>query len=247
MREVEATTDRTTDRVGIIFAVPHEMGSVLGRMRDARRVPIDGITAHEGWLGKAAVVVAAVGMGGAARKKAGNLLEGGPSLSRLWVAGYGGALDPALAIGDVIISPRLPSGFEPPALAEGRRVFAGKILQVGDVITDPLEKARLFRESGALCCDMESGIVGRLAEERGMPCGSVRAISDTAVQRLPQELLKAAWDGGAQKPTPVRLLLRMVAHPLCAIDFIRFVVGLGTARENLGRVLERLVVDARPH
>jgi len=215
-------------------------------MRKAKRVPIGGITAHGGLLGKTPVVVAAVGMGGTALTGAGNLLETWPSLSRLWVAGYGGALDPALEIGDVIISPTLPPGFEPPTLAKGRRVFGGKTLQVGDVISDPLEKARLFREGGALCCDMESSIVGRLAEERGIPCGSVRAISDTAAQRLPQELLKAAWDNNAQKPTPVRLFYRMVVHPLRAIDFMRFIAGLGTARENLGWVLERLVVDARP-
>lgn len=227
--------------VGILCAVPHEAASVLRRMGDVRRVVVGGVLAHEGTLGGQRVLVLAAGMGATSSGPAGALVAAESGLSRLWVVGYGGGLDPALDLGDVVVSPQFPSGFSAPVLRGSRRVVEGKILHVPGVVARAEDKARHFRETGALCCEMESGVIGPIFERHGIPWGGVRAISDSASQQLPVELLEASWDADARRPTPGRLLRRMACRPRGAVEFLRFVLGLGLARENLGRVLERLV------
>lgn len=233
--------DAGPGRVGILFAVPHELGSVLWRMGDVRRDLIGGVPAFAGILGGRETVVMAAGMGEAVAGSAGELLAQVPRLSRVWIAGYGGGLDPGLRRGDVVVAPVFPSGFSPPSLGRGRRAVAGNILHVSRVIGGAADKARLFRESGALCCEMESGVIGPIADRLGIPWGGVRAISDAASEDLPVALLDASWDARASKPTPGKLLWAMARRPRGAVAFLRFVSGLGLARENLGRVLEELV------
>lgn len=233
--------DARSGMAGIFFAVPHEQGSVLRRMRGVRRDVVAGVPAYAGVLAGREVVVMAAGMGAAATGPAGEFLAREPRLSRLWIAGYGGGLDPGLRRGDVVVSPDFPSGFSPPALGGGRSVFAGKMMHVSRVIGGKEDKARLFRESGALCCEMESGVIGPIADRMGIPWGGVRAISDAASEELPMDLLEASWDAGARKATPGKLLWAMARRPRGAVGFLRFVSGLGLARVNLGRVLEGLV------
>jgi hypothetical protein len=232
--------------MGIVFAVPHEMGSVLPRLRGVRGERVAGVRSYFGDLGGRRVVVMAAGMGEASAGPTEELLSREPRLARLWIAGYGGGLEPALRRGDVVVAPEFPPGFSPPWLLRGRRAIAGKMFHVPRVIASPGEKARLFRESGAACCEMESGVVGPIADRLGIPWAGVRAISDAASDPLPEGLLEASWDAKARRPTPGRLLRAMLWRPREAMAFLQFVSGLGLARENLGRVLERLVAEAAP-
>jgi nucleoside phosphorylase len=243
---VNPSEDAWAGAVGIVFAVPHEMGSVLPRLRGVRWEWVAGVRSYFGDLAGRRVIVMAAGMGEAADGPAGELLSRAPRLARIWIAGYGGGLDPALHLGDVVVSPELPPGFTPPELLRGRRAVAGKILHVSRVIASPEAKARLLLESGAACCEMESGVIGPIADRLGIPWAGVRAISDAASDRLPEGLLAASWDAKARRPTPGRLLPAMLRRPWEAMAFLRFVSGLGLARENLGRVLERLVAAVVP-
>lgn len=119
--------------------------------------------------------------------------------------GLGGALDPQLAVGDVVIasevigegrwptdeawSDRLSS-----ALPDARRaVVCGSdrmILKAGD-------KTALHGQTGAALADMESHVAARFAAGRGLPLAVVRVVSDRAGADLPGAVtcgLKA--DGG---------------------------------------------------
>lgn len=243
---VNRSEEARAGAVGIVFAVPHEMGSVLPRLRGVRWEWVAGVRSYFGDLGGRRVVVMAAGMGEAAAAPAGELLSREPRLAWLWIAGYGGGLEPALHLGDVVVSPEFPSGFSPPGLLRGRRAIAGKIFHVPRVIASPGEKAKLFRESGAACCEMESGVIGPIADRLGIPWAGVRAISDAAADSLPMALLEASWDAKARRATLGRLFRAMLWRPREAMAFLGFVSGLGLARENLGRVLERLVAASAP-
>src|SRR5690349_528345 len=71
--------------------------------------------------------------------------------SRVLVAGLGGALDPMLRVGDLVID--TPVGDGP------WRV--GAIHSAERAVTTPEEKGALFRETGALAVDMEHAAVRR--------------------------------------------------------------------------------------
>ena len=98
--------------------------------------------------------------------------------------GFCGALDPALAVGDIVVGSRVMD----PA---GRRQFAarcpetvrphstGAVLSLDRVAVTPSEKAEL-RAAGASAVEMEAAAVAERAGKRGLPFYCVRAVSDAA-------------------------------------------------------------------
>ena len=110
-----------------------------------------------------------------------------PSL--LLTCGFAGGLIDELRTGDVI--------FEIPA-SEGNNVFAGlrsKLTAAGAkeakfycadrIATTAADKKKLREETGADAAEMESGAIQAFCGTHGIPCVTVRVISDTANEDLP--------------------------------------------------------------
>jgi adenosylhomocysteine nucleosidase len=115
------------------------------------------------------------------------------------MAGLGGALDPALNVGDIVV--HAPLGWSLPTLR------TGTIHTVDRMITDPAEKASLFKSTGGLAIDMENAIVRRAAESRGVPFVGIRAISDTAGQAIDAEIFNLVDEIGRPRPIAAMSLL----------------------------------------
>jgi adenosylhomocysteine nucleosidase len=124
--------------------------------------------------------------------------------SHVLMVGTAGSLDPALAVGAVLVPAAwrnhqrgsiTPSGFRPsqtppdapadPALL----LLAGQVVGVqvgglgvsGDLfVADPATRASLFERTGARIVDMESAAVAQVSAAHGVPFVAVRAISDSA-------------------------------------------------------------------
>ena len=116
--------------------------------------------------------------------------------------GLAGGLDPSLRPGAIIV----PRAF----LVGGRRLEADAALGArlggftdGDLVCGPAivatagEKARLFRDTGGVAVDLESGAVVRVASDWGLPFAALRAICDPAERTLPPAALHALSGGGA--------------------------------------------------
>jgi adenosylhomocysteine nucleosidase len=143
--------------------------------------------------------------------------------------GLGGALDPTLAVGDIVIGSDVlrPRGrwLADPAwtarLAErlpGARL--GPIFGSGEMVLHTLEKAKLRLKHGAALVDMESHVAAKLAAARGLPFAVLRVVSDTAGLSLPDAVTAGIRpDGGmdlmgvlgalARAPAQLPALLRV--------------------------------------
>ena len=110
-----------------------------------------------------------------------------PSL--LITCGFAGGLIGELKVGDVV--------FEIPS-SEKNDVFAGirakltatgareaKIFCADRIATTAVDKKKLREETGAEAAEMESGAIQAVCGRQGIPCVTVRVISDTANEDLP--------------------------------------------------------------
>ena len=106
----------------------------------------------------------------------------------LFTCGFAGGLVSELKIGDVVFE--IPSGDgNPYAAVRSKLTAAGaraaKIACTDRIATTAKEKKKLREETGAEAAEMESGAVQALCRERGVPCVTLRVISDTADEDLP--------------------------------------------------------------
>ncbi len=119
---------------------------------------------------------------------------------RVFLAGFAGALDPALQRGEIVTE-----------TGEGA-LGDGKIYTADKVINTPEAKAQLFAQTGKPVVDMESAHVAKAAEEAGKTLTIIRGISDTAAEPLP-DFLSKGYDQAKGKETPLRMAGHMATHP----------------------------------
>jgi nucleoside phosphorylase len=125
-------------------------------------------------------------------------------------AGACGALAPELALGAVVVPERVVT-------EDGARVSVsplrgldahGTLLTVARVVTTAADKSRLWLETGAHACDMESAVILAWAASQGLAAAVVRGVSDTASHGVPADLAASVGDDGRVRTvTAVRAAL----------------------------------------
>ena len=135
------------------------------------------------------------------------LLINSPEL--VLACGFAGGLNPDLKLGDVVfeifpISSRgdeaqteignrqsaIGNQSEPPHVGCYDKLIAAgakpaKIFCADRIATTVADKKKLRAETGADAVEMESAVIHAVCRERGIPCATVRVISDTASEDLP--------------------------------------------------------------
>jgi adenosylhomocysteine nucleosidase len=112
--------------------------------------------------------------------------------------GIAGGLDPRLPPGTVIAATAVVGerGEELGAAAPLPGGMPGLVCGAAGIAASPAAKAALHRATGALCVDLESHVVARLAGRAGVRFGVLRAIADPAGRALPPAaLLELRPDG----------------------------------------------------
>ena len=71
------------------------------------------------------------------------------------------------------------------------------VLGVDVPATEPADKIKLFRQTGAAVADMESHIAASVAASHGLPFAVLRVVSDPAGQRIPQAALAGMREDGS--------------------------------------------------
>lgn len=168
--------------------------------------------------GRADVVVRVSGVGRVAARAAAAMLIDVLRPTRVIAAGFCGALDPALAIGDIVVSPR--------------------IVSVDRIVATPAEKAALRAATGADAVDMESAAVEEVCRDRGVGFVGVRAVSDSATAALSAELIQLLSGGTVSVP---RALVALARRPRLLREFLRLGSDTAMAARELSEAVGEII------
>ncbi|HTU18623.1 MAG TPA: hypothetical protein VMG10_11230 [Gemmataceae bacterium] len=130
--------------------------------------------------------------------------------------GFSGALQAEQCVGDLVLATEVvdQQGNRWPALHTTplpyREILLGRILCVGELASDPREKARLGEQYQALAVDMESAAAAHVCQEHNVPLVCLRVISDDRNTALSPHLVELLRRG---RLSWLRLAGTLLRHP----------------------------------
>jgi nucleoside phosphorylase len=241
--------------IAVTFALPAESSEFLRRLRDKSHTDRDGVRAIRGKIEDRAIEVLHTGVGEkvcrqrlgkflSARRTAGRIRGGEQDrqFDCLISAGFAGALDNDLKIGDLLLA----ENFSTVHLSEARASLSGLHIQIANLLTvpalidSPEERNKLALKSGAVAADMETEFIARACAACGIPLLSLRVISDTPHTRLPAPA-NVLFDVERQQTRMLKLATHLLAHPSRVPRLVRFASRIAHARKLLADALVALV------
>jgi adenosylhomocysteine nucleosidase len=167
-------------RVAIVAAMEREVRPLVKKWRVSE-------TEHDGrrfrLFSKDETVLVCGGIGAEAARRAAEAVIALFQPAVVWSAGFAGALDPALRVGDVLQPRRIIN------CGDGSSVIQnagdGVLVSFASIAT-PAQKAKLRDSFAAQAVDMEAAAVARAAEARGIAFAAVKVISDEADFAFPE-------------------------------------------------------------
>jgi adenosylhomocysteine nucleosidase len=238
--------------IAITFALPAESAEFLRRLRDKSRADRDGIRTIRGKIDDRAVEVLHTGVGkNVCRQRMAKFLSATGRIRRgehdqhfdyLISAGFAGALNDRLQVGDLLIAKNFSTLWS----AENRSSLSSLPIHIADLLTVPAlinsgeDRNKLALTSGAMAVDMETEFIARACTVHGVPLLSLRVVSDT-----PKELFPAPtdvlFDVERQQTQMLKLATYFFAHPHRVPRLLQFARRIVRARRILASALVTIV------
>jgi adenosylhomocysteine nucleosidase len=253
-------SDLAIDDPCVLFALRRESAPFLREFPPQQPFPGSPCPAcfcGPSWL---TVHVLETGVGADATRAAVDWLLGQPRLGDVpyrpkvvLAAGFAGALQPGLRVGDVLLASEVcdPDGTCWPATWPGELpggewrppLHRGKLLTADGIVSTAQEKQALGQRFGAAAVDLESAAAARACRRHGVPFGCVRAVSDEADTPLSPQLAGLLAGG---RVAPGRLLGALARSPRLAGELWRLARATRRAAEQLGTALGELLTLTLP-
>jgi adenosylhomocysteine nucleosidase len=161
-----------------------------------------------------------------------------PKPALVLTCGFAGALDPNLQIGDIVFETS-DITLKAQLLRSGAKSIS--FCSTARVVVTATEKSALRRATSADAVEMESAIIQSVCAAAGLPCATVRAISDRADEDLPLDfnsLLTAD-----QRLNAFKLTVTILRSPRRIPALIRLGKNSAIAAEQLACVLQHIISD----
>ncbi|MEO0796072.1 MAG: hypothetical protein AAFX93_12960 [Verrucomicrobiota bacterium] len=207
--------------IGIVFPSHFEGAEFIARMDNkagARLQP--NLPSWRGSIQGQDIAVGVIGMGPPHCASRADYFIGFYQPKVVVLAGFAGALDPALKRGEVIIN-------------RG----TGNIHTANEVIATVADKSRLLEQTGSPLVDMESDHVAEVAQKRDVSLIVIRAVSDLATEDVPVDILGRSYDQERGVTTPLKLAAYLAFHWGDIGRLMRFLKPLSDVRRGLTSVV----------
>ena len=155
---------------------------------------------------------------------------------RVFTCGFAGGLNADLKLGDVLFETG-DAGLRDQLNATG--AMPAKFFCAARIATTVAEKRELRRVTGADAVEMESDAIHAVCREQGIPCATVRVISDTADEDLPLDFNRLANPDLSLSYR--KLAVAIAKSPGKILALMKFGRRTGFAAKRLGEVLMKVI------
>lgn len=224
--------------IAVTFALPTESAGFRRKLRERERHRYGNTEVIRGKIDNRAVEILHTGVGEKlCRRRLATLLQDA-KFDVLISAGFAGALDEQLEVGDIVIG----RNFSTTRIAEESflpdlPVKVCDLTTVNHITDSSAQRALLAQATGAAAVDMETDFIAQICAEHALPMLALRAISDTPARPLPLPP-GVLFDLDKQKTRPAKLSLYILRHPTRLPRLIGFARQVRIARRALTRALE---------
>jgi nucleoside phosphorylase len=238
--------------IAITFALSAESAEFLRRLRDKSRADRNGIRTIRGKIDDHAVEVLHTGVGEkVCRQRMAKFLSARGRIRRgehdqhfpyLISAGFAGALNDRLQVGDLLIARNFSTLWS----AENRSSLSSLPIHIADLLTVPAlinsdeDRNKLALTSGAVAADMETEFIARACAAHAVPLLSLRVVSDTPKELFPVPT-DVLFDIERQQTQMLKLATYFFAHPHRVPRLVQFARRIARARKILADALVALV------
>ena len=233
--------------IAITFALPAESSGFVGLLQNKSKRRNNGITTIVGTVDDHLVEIFHTGVGEKiCRQRMARFLQD-RQLDCLISAGFAGALDDQLGVGELLLARNLSTADLSGTLdfLTNLSIHVANLLTVPSMIDSREERNRIAQTTGAVAVDMETEFIARACAEHGVPLFSLRVISDTPCQPLPAPP-SMLFDLDEQQTNFGRLVFYVAKHPPAIWRLISFARQIGRARKRLSHAIIALVRELRP-
>lgn len=195
--------DHSHADVGIVCALPIEMGAFLDRCDRVRKYTGGDFVFRGGRYDDVRVAVVESGVGFARARRATHALLDAHTPSWVLSAGFAGALQPAIKVGDIVMANSIVDThghemtveFSMPADGQSG-LHVGRVVTADEIVRRVDQKRVLAETHAAIAVDLESLAVAQVCRDTKHRFLSVRAVSDDMSADLPPEILSVLGSTG---------------------------------------------------
>jgi adenosylhomocysteine nucleosidase len=234
--------------IAITFALPAESSDFVKLLENRNAISREGVEIVRGIVRGKPVAVIHTGVGSEECRERMEVVLRREKFSYLISAGFAGALEPELKIGNVLVAENYstPELVGSPSLElNDDGTFLGKLLTVPRMVEGGEERESLAKKTGAVAVDMETGVIAEMCAAHNLPMLSARAISDTIADPFPAPA-EVLFDVARQQTNFVRLGSYLLTHPSAFRRLNAFRERIAAARKSLTATLEKIVAADLP-
>jgi nucleoside phosphorylase len=229
--------------IAITFALSAESSDFVRRLDHRGAISREGVESTRGRLHGKSIAVIHTGVGKKECRERIEIILRRERFEYLISAGFAGALEKELRIGNLLIAENFssPQLLRSPGLdLADDGIFLGKLRTVSGVIDSNAEREQLAAKTGAAAVDMETEVIADACAELDLPFLSLRAISDTASEPFPAPA-HVLFNVEKQKTDFARLAFYLVTHPGAFSRLNAFRERVAVARKALADTLDKIL------
>ncbi len=244
----DSQTDLAHANIGIVCALPIELGAFLDRCEKVRKYSGGDFVFRGGFYGNAKIATVESGTGFARARRATQALIEAHTPPWILSCGFSGALISEMKVGNIAVGESIVDTHGQELACElnfpgdsDRGLYTGRILTADAIVRTVAEKQRLHNQFDAIAVDLESLAVAQVVRDHGKQFMAIRTISDDMSADLPPEILSILGSTGSVRVGAA--LGAIWKRPGSAKDMWRLREAASQAAERLATFLDGIITQ----